>query len=112
MGAPTFTPAHTLCPPRPHSVFWFTGVSEYLEDLLARIDAPRLNSLEIFIFHQLIFNMPQLIQFIRRAPFLYFLSHLRLSSSSYHMLSFSALIFRCPKISFNIVIIGYRCRVN
>jgi hypothetical protein len=27
-----------------------------MEDLLARIDASRLNSLEVFLFHQLIFN--------------------------------------------------------
>jgi hypothetical protein len=55
------SPIHPVLPALTR--FWFTGVSEYLEDLLARIDAPRPNSLEIFHFHQLIFNMPQLIQF-------------------------------------------------
>ena len=46
----------------------FKGVSEYLEDLLARIDAPVLDELFITFFHQLIFDMPQLAQFISRTP--------------------------------------------
>jgi hypothetical protein len=46
----------------------FRGVSEYLEDLVSRIDAPLLNTLEITLFHQLIFDTPQLTQFIGRTP--------------------------------------------
>jgi hypothetical protein len=46
----------------------FKGVSEYLEDLLARIDAPLLNYFDIVFFHQLIFDTPQLTQFISRTP--------------------------------------------
>ena len=46
----------------------FTGVSEYLEDLVTRIDAPLLDNLDITLFHQLIFNTPQLVQFISRTP--------------------------------------------
>jgi hypothetical protein len=46
----------------------FTGVSEYLEDLVARIDTPLLDCLEIALFHQLIFDTPQLTQFISRTP--------------------------------------------
>ena len=46
----------------------FKGVGEYLEDLLARIDAPLLDCLDITLFHQLIFNTPQVTQFIGRAP--------------------------------------------
>ena len=45
----------------------FGGVSEYLEDLVARIDAP-LFYLRITFFHQLIFDTPQLAQFISRTP--------------------------------------------
>ena len=45
-----------------------SGVSEYLEDLMARIDAPLLDNLQITFFHQLIFNTPQLTQFISRTP--------------------------------------------
>ena len=48
--------------------FVFVGVSEYLEDLVACIDSPLLDSLQIKFFHQLIFNTPQLTQFISRSP--------------------------------------------
>jgi hypothetical protein len=46
----------------------FAGVSEYLEDLVARIDSPLLDRLSIRMFHQLIFDTPQLIEFITRTP--------------------------------------------
>ena len=46
----------------------FVGVSEYLDDLVTRIDAPLLNQLRIKFFHQLIFDTPQLVQFISRTP--------------------------------------------
>ena len=49
---------------------WFKGANEYLEDLVARIDAPRLGKLEITVFNQIIFDMPQFIQFINRTPML------------------------------------------
>jgi hypothetical protein len=44
----------------------FRGVSEYLEDFVARIDSPLLDRLDIALFHQLIFDTPQLTQFISR----------------------------------------------
>ena len=40
------------------------GASEYLDDHVARIDAPMLDNLEITFFHQLIFDTPHLTQFI------------------------------------------------
>jgi hypothetical protein len=46
----------------------FEGVSEYLDDLVARIDAPRLNNLVIIFFDQIILDTPQFTQFIRRTP--------------------------------------------
>ena len=46
----------------------FNGVSEYLEELVARIDAPVLNNLTVTFFHQLIFDSPHLSQFISRTP--------------------------------------------
>ena len=46
----------------------FKGVSEYLEDLVAWIDAPLLNFFEIKFFHHLIFDTPQLAQFLARTP--------------------------------------------
>jgi hypothetical protein len=46
----------------------FIGTDEYLEDLVARIDAPLLVRLDITFFHQLIFDTSHLAQFIRRTP--------------------------------------------
>ena len=46
----------------------FTGVSEYLEDLVDRIDTPLLRVLDIRFFFQLVFETPQLTQFIGRTP--------------------------------------------
>ena len=47
--------------------FWFEGVREYLEDVLARIDAPRLDSMSI-CFDKIGFDTPQFIGFISRTP--------------------------------------------
>jgi hypothetical protein len=46
----------------------FSGVSEYLEDLVARIDAPLLLELSITFFHQLLFDNSQPTRFIRCTP--------------------------------------------
>ena len=50
------------------AVISFKGASEYLEKMFARIDAPRLENLEITFFNQIIFNIPQLLSFISRRP--------------------------------------------
>ena len=50
------------------TVLDFNGVSEYLEDFVARIDAPLLDKLAITFFHQLVYNTPQLALFISRTP--------------------------------------------
>ena len=47
---------------------WFKGVCEYLDDLVARIDAPQLNSLCLTFFNDVVFDAPQFIQFISRTP--------------------------------------------
>jgi hypothetical protein len=47
---------------------WFKGDSEYLDDLVARIDAPRLNKLYVNFFNDIVFDTPQLIRFIGRTP--------------------------------------------
>jgi hypothetical protein len=66
--------ANRRLPPPTRSVlpvltyFWFKGVCEYLEDVVTRIDAPRLNKLEITFFNQIVFDMPQFTQFISRSP--------------------------------------------
>ena len=46
--------------------FQFQGDSEYLEDLVARIDAPFIDYIWITFFYQPFFNIPQLAQFMRR----------------------------------------------
>ena len=59
---PTRTVLHAL------TEFWFKGVCEYLDDLVARIDAPRLHDLHITFFNDIVFDAPQSIQFISRTP--------------------------------------------
>jgi hypothetical protein len=46
----------------------FFGFGGYLDDLVAQIDAPLLNKLTIALFHQPIFDIPQLTHFIGRTP--------------------------------------------
>jgi hypothetical protein len=46
--------------------FNFRGTSEYLEDLVAKIDAPFLSEVNISFFNQLIFDVPHLSRFIRQ----------------------------------------------
>jgi hypothetical protein len=43
---------------------YFTGVTEYLEDLVARIDAPLLAHFPIRFFNQLVFDLLQLPKFL------------------------------------------------
>ena len=62
----------------------FIGLSEYLEDLVARIDAPLLNRLYISFFHQVIFDTPQLAQFLSRTPKLKACDEARLIFSDLH----------------------------
>ena len=46
--------------------FKFGGASEYLEDLVARMDAPRLAVIETTYFNQLVSQVPQLFRLIGR----------------------------------------------
>ena len=46
---------------------YFTGDSEYLEDIVSRIDVPLLNNVDITFFNQLVFDTPQLRHFVSRA---------------------------------------------
>jgi len=48
--------------------FLFKGNCEHLEDLVARIDAPRLADFHVTFFNELSFNTPRLAQFIERTP--------------------------------------------
>ena len=44
----------------------FKGVTEYLEELVTRIDAPKLYQMQIIFFNQIDFTIPRLAQFINR----------------------------------------------
>ena len=44
--------------------FLFGGVTAYLEALLYRISAPRLEKLQIVVFNQLTFSVPHLLQYV------------------------------------------------
>ena len=48
--------------------FSFTGSSQYVEDLVAWIDAPLLERLAINLFDELVFDTPQLVPLISRTP--------------------------------------------
>ena len=48
--------------------FTLKGVSEYLEDIVDRIDAPLPDRMSISFFHQPIFDTPRLAHFINRLP--------------------------------------------
>ena len=52
------------------SSFYFKGACEYLEGLMTCIDSPRLDKLSITWFDQIVFGMPQFIQFISHSPIL------------------------------------------
>jgi hypothetical protein len=99
-------------PPQSRSVlpaltdFSFTGVSEYLEDLVARIDAPLLNHMSITFFHQLILHTPQLTQFISRTP------TLKLNDQTKARVLFSGLGVSCvlPRTGSKGLQLGMSCR--
>ena len=56
-----------------------------MEDLEARIDSPLLDCLELILFHQLIFDTPQLTQFISRTPTLEVRDQARVDFSDWHI---------------------------
>jgi len=69
---PESTSSFRYSPPRTRAVlpalaiFFYKGESEYLEDLLSQIDAPRLGYAFIRFFNQLVFDIAELPKFISR----------------------------------------------
>ena len=59
-------PTRTVLP----NLTWlsFKGASEYLEDLVVLINAPRVSYLKAIFFNDIVFDTPQLAQFISRTP--------------------------------------------
>ena len=63
---PPFLPTRFVLPTL--AEFWFKGASEYLEEFLARINAPQVYQLSIMFFNDIHFDASELIQFISRTP--------------------------------------------
>ena len=86
----------------------FKGASEYLEEILAWIDAPRLNLLHITFFNQIIFDTPQLFQFIGRRP------TLRAPEKGHIAFSSKAIIVKFPSQTFDYGVLSVRiqCRAS
>ena len=63
---PPPTTTRTVLPVLTH--FRFKGFSEYLEDLVARVDAPLLYALYVNLFDQIAFDTTKFTQFVGRTP--------------------------------------------
>jgi hypothetical protein len=85
--------------------FSFGGVSTYLEAIVHRISAPRLEKLEIVFFNQRIFSIPCLLQFMNttenlrfdKAEFVFFVDRVIVSAypRGAEMLALSIRVFCC-----------------
>jgi F-box-like len=69
----TYRESRSLPPPKRSILpaltgLYFKGVTEYLEELVSRIDTPKLDKMHITFFNQIDFDCPQLAQFINRTP--------------------------------------------
>ena len=63
----------------------FRGTSEYLEGVVARIDFPSLTTFYIRFFNQLVFEIPQLYQFMSRVDRLKSFNEVIVTSSENHV---------------------------
>ena len=85
----------------------FKGVTEYLEDLVARIDAPRLRWLEITFFNQIVFDTPHTIQFISRTALKAENAHIIFGDDAAQVSPFSS---QTPEVSYGILDVKILCR--
>jgi F-box-like len=65
--------SHSLPPPKRSVLpalheFRFKGITEYLEELVTRIDTPQLDQMDITFFNQIDFDITRLAQFINCTP--------------------------------------------
>ena len=74
------------------SYFRFKGITEYLEQLVACVDTPQLDQMDITFFNQIDFDLPRLAQFINITPIL------RASDKAHVMFQDSAanVVLQCP----------------
>jgi hypothetical protein len=88
--------------------FHFKGVTEYLEELVPRIDAPQLNILYITFFNQIDFDCRRLAQFINCTPTLRACdeAHVQFNNST---ASFK-LQYRASELDIDYLLIAISCR--
>jgi hypothetical protein len=58
----SFSPIRSVPPTL--AIFWFKGVNKYLEEFVARIDAPQLYRLSIMFFDDIDFKAPELTFYV------------------------------------------------
>jgi hypothetical protein len=80
----------------------FKGTSEYLEEILAGIDAPRLNKMHMYFFNLIKFHTPQLLQFISQIP------TLRAPEKGHIAFTFEAIIVKFPSRTSDYDALGVR----
>ncbi len=86
----------------------FRGVTEYLEQLVVRIDAPQLDEMHTTFFNQIDFDCPRLAQFIDRTPTLRALNeaHVQFNDSTANV----TLRYWASKFGFDNLQISISCR--
>ena len=80
----------------------FEMADEYLEEFLARIDAPRLNGLGITFSTQSIPDTPQLFQFISRTP------TLRAPKKGHIAFSFGTIVVKFPSLTSDLGVLSVK----
>jgi hypothetical protein len=83
----------------------FEGVNEYAEDLVARIDTPRLEDLDITFFKETVFDISHLSQFISRIPKFHAPDQARVAFSDNHIM----VTFSFPAPGYERLVLGILC---
>jgi hypothetical protein len=87
----------------------FEGVSEYLEDFMARIDAPLLGYISINFSHQLVFDIPQLVHFARRTTTFQGLDEVHVHLTHYGLQVESLPLTPLTEASFEMSVLSITC---
>jgi len=90
--------------------FEFSGASEYLEDMVARINAPLVRIVRLKFFNQIIFNISQLPQFLNHADRFKTLNHADIVFSRHSVEV--RLLSRPGTVDRTILVMGVSCRVS
>ena len=101
-------PTRTILPA--FTRFVFEGVSEYLEDFMARIDAPLLGYIRITFADQLVFDIAQLAHFTRRTTAFQGLDEAHLRLTHYGIQVESLPLTPPTKASFEMSVLSILCK--